>query len=117
MFSTGCLNKVIDRQPRVCASGDTASATTVALVGDSDATMWAPAFQQVAAQRHWRLETLAKAACPPMNLPIINPTFGGSTPNAGSGRPSCSPVARRASEAGRGQHVARVFARLRCYLL
>ncbi|BBU20302.1 hypothetical protein MYXE_00910 [Mycobacterium xenopi] len=73
MFSTGCLNKVIDRQPRVCASGDTASATTVALVGDSDATMWAPAFQQVAAQRHWRLETLAKAACPPMNLPIINP--------------------------------------------
>jgi peptidoglycan/LPS O-acetylase OafA/YrhL len=73
MFLTGCLSKVIDRQPRACASGDIASATTVALLGDSNATMWAPAVQQVAAQRHWRLETLAKAACPPMNLPIINP--------------------------------------------
>ena len=56
-----------------CATGDTASTTTVALVGDSNAAMWSPAFQQVAAQRHWRLETLAKAACPLMDLPITNP--------------------------------------------
>ncbi len=31
-----------------CATGDTASPTTVALVGDSHAAMWSPAFQQVA---------------------------------------------------------------------
>ena len=45
----------------------------MALVGDSHAAMWSPAFQQIAAQRHWRLETLAKAACPLMDLPISNP--------------------------------------------
>ena len=45
----------------------------MALVGDSHAAMWAPAFQQVAAQRRWRLETLGKAACPLMDLPISNP--------------------------------------------
>ena len=32
----------------------------------------APAFQQVAAQRHWRLETLAKGGCPLMDLPITS---------------------------------------------
>jgi peptidoglycan/LPS O-acetylase OafA/YrhL len=56
-----------------CATGETASATTVALVGDSNAWMWGPAFQQVAAQRKWRLETLTKSACPMLDLPIINP--------------------------------------------
>jgi peptidoglycan/LPS O-acetylase OafA/YrhL len=55
-----------------CAMGDTASTTRVALVGDSHAAMWAPALEQVAVQRHWRLETLAKAGCPLMNLPITN---------------------------------------------
>jgi hypothetical protein len=43
------------------------------MVGDSHAAMWNPALQQVAAQRHWRLEMLAKGACPPMDLPIANP--------------------------------------------
>jgi hypothetical protein len=53
--------------------GDTASPTTVALIGDSNAAMWTPGFQQAAAQRHWRLELLAKGACPVMNLPTIIP--------------------------------------------
>ena len=65
-------NGVQAGQPE-CATGDTASTTTVALVGDSHAAMWNPAFQQVAEQRRWRLETMAKAACPLMDLPITNP--------------------------------------------
>ena len=60
------------RQPE-CATGDTASTTTVALVGDSNAAMWNPAFQQVAEQRRWRLEMLTKAGCPLMDLPITSP--------------------------------------------
>ena len=59
-----------------CAAGDTASTTTVALVGDSNASMWSPAFEQIAARQHWRLETLTKAACPLLDLPIINPALG-----------------------------------------
>jgi hypothetical protein len=56
--------------------GDTASATTVALLGDSNALMWRPAYEQIAAQQHWRLETLTKAACPLLDLPIVNPALG-----------------------------------------
>jgi peptidoglycan/LPS O-acetylase OafA/YrhL len=69
----GCLRTPFQGGQPECATGDTASPTTVALVGDSHAAMWNPAFQQVAAQRHWRLELLSKGACPLMDLPVANP--------------------------------------------
>ncbi len=72
IYRYGCLRSEFQVGQPECATGDTASTTTVALVGDSHAAMWAPAFQQVATQRRWRLETLGKAACPPMNLPDRN---------------------------------------------
>ncbi|WP_165607985.1 acyltransferase family protein, partial [Mycobacterium alsense] len=70
--SKGCLRGLYQVGQPECASGDTNSPTTVALVGDSHAAMWYPAFEQIATQRHWRLETLAKAACPLLDLPTIN---------------------------------------------
>ena len=73
MFRNGCMRTFFQTGQPECATGDTASTTTVALVGDSHAAMWAPAFQQVAAQRRWRLEMLDKAGCPLMDLPITNP--------------------------------------------
>ncbi|WP_231970960.1 acyltransferase family protein [Mycobacterium sp. E3198] len=72
LYLHGCLRNFLEVGQPECASGDTASTTTVALVGDSDAAMWNPAFVEVAAQRHWRLETLTKAACPMLDLPTIN---------------------------------------------
>jgi hypothetical protein len=72
VYNHGCLLALFQVGQPECATGDTASTTTVALVGDSHAMMWVPAFQQVATQRRWRLETLGKGACPPMNLPITN---------------------------------------------
>jgi peptidoglycan/LPS O-acetylase OafA/YrhL len=73
VFLNGCLRNLFEVGQPECATGDTASTTTVALLGDSQATMWNPAFQQVAQQRHWRLETLGKGGCPPMNLSITDP--------------------------------------------
>ena len=58
-----------------CATGNTASPTTVALVGDSHAAMWNPAFQQIAGQRPWRLEMMAKVGCPLMDVPLTNRLF------------------------------------------
>jgi SGNH domain (fused to AT3 domains) len=49
---------------------------SVALVGDSHAAMWSPAFEDLAAQRHWRLETLAKVTCPLQDLRITSPYLG-----------------------------------------
>ena len=73
MLISGCLRTELQTGQPECATGDTASPTTVALVGDSHAAMWNPAFQQIATQRHWRLETLTKMYCPSMNLPVSSP--------------------------------------------
>jgi peptidoglycan/LPS O-acetylase OafA/YrhL len=73
MLFNGCLRNIAEVGQPECVTGDTASSTTVAVVGDSNAAMWNPAFQQIAGQRHWRLETLAKGACPLMSLPSAVP--------------------------------------------
>lgn len=75
-FVNGCLRSWRDVGQSECAQADTASPFTVALVGDSHAAMWDPAFQQVAEQRHWRLETLGKVTCPLQDLPIVSPYLG-----------------------------------------
>jgi peptidoglycan/LPS O-acetylase OafA/YrhL len=72
MLFNGCLRAPLQSGQPECAMGDTASKTTVAVVGDSHSSMWIPAFQQIGAQRPWRLEAMAKAACPMMDLPIAN---------------------------------------------
>ncbi|HEY9306077.1 MAG TPA: acyltransferase family protein, partial [Mycobacterium sp.] len=72
-LGSGCLLSPLQGGQPECVTGDTASTTTVAVVGDSHAAMWNPAFERLAEQRHWRLETLAKAACPLMGLPTSNP--------------------------------------------
>ena len=76
VFVNGCTRSWSDVGQAECAGGDTASPTTVALVGDSHAAMWNPAFQQIAEQRHWRLETLAKVTCPLQELHITSPYLG-----------------------------------------
>jgi peptidoglycan/LPS O-acetylase OafA/YrhL len=73
LLVNGCLRDYDEIAQGECATGDTASKTTIALVGDSHATTWSPAFQQEAERRHWRLETLGKEACPLLNLPTVYP--------------------------------------------
>jgi len=72
MMFDGCLRLPFEAGLPECATGDTASKTTVAVVGDSHSSMWIPAFRQVGTQRPWRIETMAKAACPMMDLPVAN---------------------------------------------
>jgi peptidoglycan/LPS O-acetylase OafA/YrhL len=73
VYLDGCMRDFLQTGHPECASGDPASATTIALVGDSHAAMWNPAFRQLAEQRHWRLETLARAGCPLLDLTISSP--------------------------------------------
>jgi hypothetical protein len=73
LAADGCLRAITQGGQPECASGDVTSSTTVALVGDSHAAMWRPAFEQIATQRGWRLETLAKGACPMIDAPSPNP--------------------------------------------
>jgi hypothetical protein len=73
LFRNGCMLKVFEVAPPDCFSGDPTSKTLVALIGDSHAAMWAPAFQEVAKQNGWRLESLTKADCPAMDVFNSNP--------------------------------------------
>jgi hypothetical protein len=72
IYLNGCLRNYLQVGQPECATGDTASTTTVALVGDSNAAMWSPGWERVATQRHWRLETLAKGGCPLLDSPIFS---------------------------------------------
>ena len=56
-----------------CIYGDTTSATTVVLFGDSHALAWFPAFNQVAKEMHWKLLSLTMSACTPADIPAYNP--------------------------------------------
>lgn len=73
LLSGGCMRNGVQAGQPECATGDTSSATTVALIGDSHAVMWRPALERVAEERGWRLETMGKAVCPLLDLPIANP--------------------------------------------
>ena len=71
MQSGGCLRVVpfdSSRHPD-CVSGDPHSPVTVALIGDSHAAMFNPAFEALAEERGWRLLRMSKVACPIVELP------------------------------------------------
>jgi len=72
----GCVLGFLEVAQPECAMGDANSSTSIALVGDSNAAMWNPAFRQAAEQHHWRLEALSKAGCPMLDLPMLNPVLG-----------------------------------------
>ncbi|PBC44796.1 acyltransferase [Rhodococcus sp. ACS1] len=76
VFVNGCVRSWLEVGQDECASGDVTSATTVALVGDSHAAMWAPAFEAASEQHHWRLETMGKVTCPLLDLPLTSPYLG-----------------------------------------
>lgn len=76
VFLNGCVRSWLEVGQDECASGDVASPSTVALVGDSHAAMWTPALEPVAEQRHWRLETLGKVTCPLLDLALTSPYLG-----------------------------------------
>jgi peptidoglycan/LPS O-acetylase OafA/YrhL len=73
-FRDDCLLDWTRVHQGACAYADKASPTTVALIGDSHATQWFPALNQIARQQQWRLETLTKKLCPLLlDLPIRSP--------------------------------------------
>jgi peptidoglycan/LPS O-acetylase OafA/YrhL len=72
VYVNGCLRSAWQVEQPDCASGDTDSPTTLAVVGDSNSAMWNPAFRSIAEQRRWRLQMFGKAGCPLMDLPTLS---------------------------------------------
>ncbi|MFG6439413.1 acyltransferase family protein [Roseateles sp. LKC17W] len=68
--SSGCLVlfDAVDQPP--CEFGDTTSATTMVLFGDSHAAQWLPALETLAKAQGWRLVALTKAVCPSVDTHV-----------------------------------------------
>ena len=58
-----------------CLYGNLASATTIALFGDSHALAWFPAMERFAEQQGWRLLSLTMSTCSPATIPIWVPEW------------------------------------------
>jgi peptidoglycan/LPS O-acetylase OafA/YrhL len=72
-LSDGCNQNAPSTTIPECAYGDTGSATTVVLLGDSHANQWFPAIEWLAKERGWRLVSLTKNACTPASMTVWNP--------------------------------------------
>jgi hypothetical protein len=75
-FRNGCMLTWTASRQAACAYAHTTSPTTVDVIGDSHATQWFPALDQVARERQWRLQVWTKVTCPPVDLPITSPVLG-----------------------------------------
>jgi hypothetical protein len=67
-----CGAQVDDIEPPSCVYGDPNGSLTVALVGDSHAAQWFPAFEAVATTNHWRLVPFLKLSCPFIDIRLQN---------------------------------------------
>ncbi len=63
LYADGCQVGVDSDEPVSCSYGRPGARTTVAVVGDSKAAQWVPAFQLLAEQHDWRIVTYTKSAC------------------------------------------------------
>ncbi len=67
-----CLSIEGVTSPPDCVYGNPEGTFTVALVGDSHASMWFPAVEAVAKRHGWRLLTYVKVACPFVDMRVRN---------------------------------------------
>ena len=63
LLRDGCGLGLAGTEPPDCVYGDRHGAFTAALVGDSHAMNWFPAFERLAGRRHWRLVPFTKFSC------------------------------------------------------
>lgn len=70
IYFDGCHLNLRDTQQPPCEYGGPGP-TTIALFGDSHAAQWFPPLEAIAVERGWRLLSLTKAGCSPMDFPII----------------------------------------------
>jgi hypothetical protein len=76
MYRDHCADELLDDTVhKSCVYGDTTSATTVVLFGDSHSGAWFPAVDQIATERGWKLVVLNKSACTAAAVPFVHKTL------------------------------------------
>jgi hypothetical protein len=76
LLGDGCALALGGTEPPECVYGDRHGTVTVALVGDSHAMNWFPAFHRLATRHHWRLIPLTKFSCVFVDMRIWSDNMG-----------------------------------------
>jgi peptidoglycan/LPS O-acetylase OafA/YrhL len=71
-----CIGKLLDATVRTCAFGTDKSSPTIVLFGDSHASQWFPALEPFSTKGGFRLETIVKFGCPPVDAPFVDKSIG-----------------------------------------
>ena len=69
VYGDNCHVNYGETKSGYCTYGDKTSSTTIVLYGDSHAAQWFPALEQLAIQKHFKLISLTKSACPSVDAP------------------------------------------------
>jgi peptidoglycan/LPS O-acetylase OafA/YrhL len=80
LYDNGCHLDASSTTPKDCPTGDTTSAFTVALFGDSHAAQWHPALEDAARNKGWRLLSFTKSGCAPIEVITYNSMVGAVYP-------------------------------------
>jgi hypothetical protein len=76
VYADGCHLGYLDVKAPDCAFGDQHADTAIVLFGDSHAAQWFPPLERLALERHWKLVTLTKSACPAAGVERTDPALG-----------------------------------------
>ncbi|MFB9314669.1 SGNH hydrolase domain-containing protein [Nocardioides plantarum] len=73
LYRDGCQVTMAGESLTGCTYGATVedATATIAVVGDSKAAQWAPALQELARTRGWRIRLYTKSACAPVAVPLV----------------------------------------------
>ncbi len=69
-YKSGCISTQKSTSPSACVSGSEDSSFHLALIGDSHAVHWEPAFTRLAEENSWKLSLYAKSACSLADLSV-----------------------------------------------
>lgn len=72
VYALGCHADIPDTTSETCELGDPAGAITAVLIGDSHAAQWAPALDQLGAERGIRIVPMTKSGCPVFDVPVFS---------------------------------------------
>lgn len=78
IYTNGCHQPLEATEAVMCEFGDTSAAQAIVLFGDSHAAQWFPALEQISRERHLKLITLTKSACPTASVDLASREMGGT---------------------------------------
>jgi len=76
IYDDGCHLSNFDEMVNACEYGDSGSAQTMVLFGDSHAAQWFPPLEQLARQHRLRLVSMTKSGCPAAAVVLENQQLG-----------------------------------------